>query len=143
MSFASLALALGLSLAIGGIAIVSVWVITDALDDRRDMQNVFEVALAYRDHMTSSRCTLPTTALAVNTVRTALTNAGISTATIEDESSWRITYDGGVNRQMAVSLFKVDSGANIERSDTFVLPAPGGDRTHEFFDAVFDSRVCP
>ncbi len=142
MSLGSLTLSIGLSIVLGGIVAVSAWAIDDALDHRRDAQTVFSIALAYRDHMTSSRCTLPNTALALSAVRTTLNGVGQSHANVDDEGSWRMTFDGNANRQQAVTVFTVDSASNIVRSDTFSLPVPGGDRTHEFFDAVFD-RVCP
>ena len=143
MSVWSVTLAIALSFALSGIIAVSVWTIDKALDDRRDTQNVFKVALAYRDHATASRCTIPTTALTLRAVRTALANAGQTFAAVEDETSWRMTFDGGNNRQTAVTVFKVDSASNIERSHTLTLPIAGGDRSHEFFDAVFASRICP
>ena len=117
--------------------------IDDALADRRDMQNVLKVALAYRDHMTASRCTLPTTSLTLTVARSTLAGAGQSFAAIKDETSWRMTFDGGNNRQRALTVFKVDSALNIKRSHTLTLPVAGGDRSHEFFDAVFASRICP
>ncbi len=143
MSLGSLTLSIGLSVVLGGIVAMSAWAINDALDHRRDTQTVFSIALAYRDHMTSSRCTLPTTALSLSAVRPVLTGVGQSHASVDDEGSWRMTFDGDANRQHAVTVFKVDSALNIVRSDTYVLPVPGGDRTHEFLDAVFDSRICP
>ena len=143
MSLGSLTLSIGLSIVLGSIVAVSAWAIDDALDHRRDTQTVFAIALAYRDHMTSSRCTLPNTALALSVVRTALTGAGQSHPSVDDEGFWRMTFDGNANRQHAVTVFTVDSASNIVRSNTFALPVAGGDRTHEFFDAVFDSRVCP
>ncbi|MCY4128847.1 MAG: hypothetical protein OXG15_06345 [Gammaproteobacteria bacterium] len=143
MSVGSLTLAVAFSVALGSIVAVSAWLINDALDDRRDTQTIFSIALAYRDHMTTSRCTLPSTALSLSAVRALLTAAGQSHAVVEDESAWHMTFDGGVNRQSAVTVFKVDGTSNITRSNTFTLPVAGGDRSHEFFDVVFDSRVCP
>ena len=113
------------------------------LDERRDAQTVSTIALAYRDHITASRCSLPTTALTLSAVRTELQTAGQTPATVEGESAWRMTFEGGANRQSAVTVYKVDLNGNIEKAKTHTLPQPGGDRTHEFFDAVFDSRVCP
>lgn len=143
MSVWSLTLAIALSLALGSIVTVSVWVINDLLDNRRDTQTVLSIALAYRDQMSASRCILPTTSLSLSAVRALLTAAGQSHPVVENESAWRMVFDGGLNRQTAVTVFKVDGSADITRSDTFTLPVAGGDRTHEFFDAVFDSRVCP
>ena len=143
MSVWSVTLAIALSIALSGIIAVSAWAIDDALDDRRDMQNVLKVALAYRDYMTASRCTIPATPLTLTVVRSALVSAGQTFAAVEDETSWRMTFDGGNNRQTAVSVFKVDSTSNIERSYTLTLPIAGGDRSHEFFELVFASRICP
>ena len=113
------------------------------LDERRDAHTVSRIALAYRDHMTGSRCSLPTTALTLSAVRTALKTAGQTHAAVDDESVWRMTFEGGPNRQSAVTVYKVDSNGNIKNAKTHTLAPAGGDRTHEFFDAVFDSRVCP
>ena len=143
MSIWSVTLGIALSIALGGIVAASAWAIDDALADRRDVQNVRSIALAYRDHMTASHCTLPTTALTLSAVRSTLTSAGQNPPAIDEESTWRIAFDGGNNRQTAVTVYKVDGGSNITQSDTYTLPIPGGDRTHEFFDAVFDSRICP
>ena len=143
MSIWSVTLGIALSIALGGIVAASVWAIDDALADRRDVQNVRSIALGYRDHMTASHCTLPTTALTLSAVRSTLTGAGQNPPSIDEMSSWRIAFDGGNNRQTAVTVYKVDGGSNITQSDTYTLPIPGGDRTHEFFDAVFDSRICP
>ena len=143
MSIWSVTLTITLSIALTGIIAVSAWAIDDVLEDRRDVQHVRSMALAYRNHMTASRCTLPATALTLSAVRSTLSSAGQTHPAIEDEPNWRIAFDGGNNRQTAVTVFKVDSSSNITHSDTYTLPLPGGDRTHEFFDAVFDSRVCP
>ncbi len=143
MSVWSVTLAIALSIALSGIIAVSAWAIDDVLDDRRDMQNVLKVALAYRDHMTASRCTIPATPLTLTAVRSALASEGLTFAVIEDETSWRMSFDGGDNRQSAVTVFKLDSDLSIERSHTLTLPVAGGDRSHEFFDAVFASRICP
>lgn len=143
MSISSLTLSVGVAIALGGIIAATAWVIDDLVDERRQAHAVFVIALAYRDHMTTSRCTLPSAALTLSAVRTALRHAGQSHPFVEDESAWRMSFDGGNNRQSAVTVFKVDGGSNITQSDTFTLPLPGGDRAHEFFDAVFDSRVCP
>ena len=136
-------LSVAFSVALGGIIAVSAWAIDDVLDDRRDTQTVLSIALAYRDHMTASRCTLPSTALSLSAVRATLTSAGQSHAVVDEENTWRMTFDGGSNRQAAVTVFKVDGASNITQSDSFTLPVAGGDRSHEFFDAVFDSRICP
>ena len=136
-------LAVALSIALSGILVVSAWAIDDALDDRREVQNLHGIALAYRDLMTSSRCALPATVLPLSEVRGSLTSAGQRFAVVEDEANWRLSFDGDRNRQASVTIFKVDGGSNVTRSHTFRLPMPGGDRTHEFFDAVFDSRICP
>ena len=93
--------------------------------------------------MTASRCTIAATPLTLTAVHSALASAGRTFAAVEDETSWRITFDGGNNRQTAVTVFKVDSASNIMRSHTLTLPTAGGDRSHEFFDAVFASRICP
>ena len=143
MSVWSVTLALALSIALGGIIAVSAWTIDDVLDDRRDMQNVLAVALAYRDHMTASRCTVPVTPLSLSGVRTALIGAGQTHAAVENEAAWRIAFDGGSDRQTAVTLYKVDGASRVTQSNSFTLPLPGGDRTHQFFDVVFDSRICP
>ncbi|MCY4096304.1 MAG: hypothetical protein OXG05_14410 [Gammaproteobacteria bacterium] len=143
MSIWSVTLTITLSIALTGIIAVSAWAIDDVLDDRRDVQHVRSIALAYRDHMTAFRCTLPATALSVSAVRSTLTGAGQNHPSIEDETNWRMAFDGGNNRQTAVTVFKVDGSSNIVLSDTYTLPLPSGDRTHEFFDAVFDSRICP
>ena len=143
MSIWSVTLSIALSVALGGIIAASAWAIDDTLSDRRDVQHVRSLALAYRDYMTSTRCTLPTTALTLSAVRSTLTSAGQNHPALHEEANWRIAFDGGNNRQAAVTVFKVDGSSNIVRSDTFTLPLPGGDRTHEFFDAVFDSRICP
>ena len=143
MSVGNLTLTITLSMLLGGVIYVSTSTIFNVLDEKRDIHTVFTIALSYRDHMTSSRCTLPSTALSLNVVRTTLTGAGLSPPAVENESAWRMTFDGGSNRQEAVTVFKVDSASNITRSSTFPLPVPGGDRSHEFFDAVFDSRICP
>ena len=136
-------LAVALSIALSGILVVSAWAIDDALNDRREAQNLQAIALAYRDLMTVSRCTLPGTALSLSAVRGSLTSAGQRFPVVENEANWRISFDGDTNRQASVTLFKVDGGSNVTRSHAFRLPIPGGDRTHEFFDAVFDSRICP
>ena len=136
-------LAVALSIALSGILVASAWAIDDALNDRREAQNLQAVALAYRDLMTVSRCTLPGTAFSLSAVRGSLTSAGHRSPVIEDEANWRISFDGDTNRQSSVTVFKIDDGSNVTRSHTFRLPMPGGDRTHEFFDAVFDSRICP
>ena len=143
MSIWSVTLTITLSIALTGIIAVSAWAIDDVLDDRRDVQHVRSIALAYRDHMTAFRCTLPANALTLSAVRSTLSSADHTYPAIENEPNWRIAFDGGSNRQTAVTVFKVDSSANITDSATYTLPLPGGDRTHEFFDAVFDSRVCP
>ena len=143
MSIWSVTLTITLSIALTGIIVVSAWAIDDALEDRRDVQHVRSMALAYRHHMTASRCTLPATALTLSAVRSTLSSVGQIHPAIEDEAIWRIAFDGGNNHQTAVTVFKVDSSSNITHSATYTLPLPGGDRTHEFFDAVFDSRVCP
>ena len=136
-------LAVALSIALSGILVVSAWAIDDALNDRREAQNLQAIALAYRDLMTVSRCTLPSTALSLSAVRGSLASAGQRFPVVENEASWRISFDGDTNRQASVTVFKVDGGSNVTRSHTFRLPIPGGDRTHEFFDVVFDSRICP
>lgn len=143
MSVWSVTLTVALSIALSGVIALSAWAIKDVLDDRRAIQNVRVIALAYRDHMVASRCVLPNTELALSTVRASLSAAGQDHPAVGEEASWRMSFDGDKNRQAAVTLFKIVSGSNITHSDTFVLPMPGGDRTHEFFDAVFDSRVCP
>lgn len=143
MSIWSVTLGIALSIALGGIVAASAWAIDDVLTDRRDVQHVRTIALAYRDHMTASRCSLPSTALTLSAVRSTLTRAGQNHPAIYEESTWRLSFDGGNNRQTAITVFKVDGGSNITQSDTYTLPIPGGDRTHEFFDAVFDSRICP
>ena len=143
MSIWSVTLTITLSIALTGIIAVSAWAIDDVLNDRRDVQQVRSMALAYRHHMTASRCTLPATALTLSAVRSTLTGAGQNHPSVEDETNWRMAFDGGNNRQTAVTVFKVDGSSNIVLSDTYTLPLPGGDRTHEFFDAVFDSRICP
>ena len=143
MSIGSVTLALVISIALGGVVAVSAWAIDDALDERRDQQTVFDIALAYRDHMTASRCTLPTTALTLSAVRGTLTGAGQNHPQVEGEASWRMSFEGGNNRQSAVTVFQLDTNGNIEHALTHTLPVAGGDRAHEFFDAVFDSRVCP
>ena len=143
MSVWSVTLAVALSIALSGILVASAWVIDDALNERREVQNLQAIALAYRDLMTVSRCTLPGTALSLSAVRGSLTSTGQRFPVIENEASWRISFDGDTNRQASVTVFKVDGGSNVTRSHTFRLPIPGGDRTHEFFDAVFDSRICP
>ena len=143
MSIGSVTLALAISIALGGVVAVSTWAIADVLDERRDQQTVLEIALAYRDHMTASRCTLPTTALALSAVRGTLTSAGQRQPVVEEEASWWMTFDGGKNRQTAVTVYQVVTNGAIDQALTHTLPVAGGDRTHEFFDAVFDSRVCP
>ena len=143
MSVGSLTLAFAISIALGGIIAASAWAIDDALDERRDQQTVLAIALAYRDHMTTSRCTLPTTALTLNAVRSTLSVAGQRHPEVEGEATWRMSFEGGNNRQAAVSVYRVDAHGDIESALTHTLPLPGGDRTHEFLDAVFDSRVCP
>ena len=136
-------LTIALSIALSGVIAVSAWAINNTLDERRDVQNVVKVALAYRDYMSASRCTVPTTPLTLGAARGALASAGKTFAAVEDETSWRMTFDGGNDRQTAVTVFKVDSVSNIVRSHTLTLPVAGGDRSHEFFDAVFASRICP
>ena len=143
MSIWSVTLTITLSIALTGIIAVSAWAIDDVLEDRRVVQQVRSIALAYRNHMTAFRCTLPATALTLSAVRSTLSSAGQIHTAIEDEPNWRIAFDGGNNRQTAVTVFKVDSSSNITHSATYTLPIPGEDRTHEFFDAVFDSRICP
>lgn len=143
MSIWTVTLTIALSIALSGIIAVSAWAIEDVLDHRREVQHVRSIALAYRYHMTTSRCTLPTTALTLSAVRSALSGAGQTHRAIEDEANWRVVFDGGNNRQTAVTVFKVDGSSNLVRSDSYTLPIAGGDRTHQFFDAVFDSRVCP
>ena len=143
MSIWSVTLTVALSIALTGIIAASAWAIDDALDDRRDVQHVRSIALAYRDHMTSIRCTLPTTPLTLVSVRASLITAGQHHSMVDEEANWRFAFDGGNNRQTAVTVFKVDGSSNIVHSRTYTLPIPGGDRSHQFFDAVFDSRVCP
>ena len=143
MSVWSVTLAVALSIALSGILVVSAWAIDNVLDDRREAQTLQAIALAYRDLMTDSRCSLPGTALSLSAVRGSLTSAEQRFPVVEDEANWRISFDGDTNRQASVTVFKTIGGSNITRSHTFRLPMPGGDRTHEFFDAVFDSRICP
>lgn len=143
MSVWSVTLAVALSIALSGILVASAWAIDDALNERREVQNLQAIALAYRDLMTDSRCSLPGSALSLSAVRGSLTGAGQRVPAVEDEASWRLSFDGEKNRQSAVTMYKVDGGSNVTRSHTFRLLIPGGDRTHEFFDAVFDSRICP
>ena len=143
MSIGSLTLSIAISIALVSVIAASAWVIDDELDDRRDLQTVLSIALAYRDHMTASRCTLTSTPLMLRGVRRTLTTAGQNPAFVGDESSWRLAFEGGSNRQSAVTVYHVDTNGKIENALTYTLPVPGGDRTHEFFDAVFDSRICP
>ena len=142
MSVWTVTLAVALSIALSGILVVSAWAIDDVLRDRVEAQNLQAIALAYRDLMTDSRCSLPGTALPLSVVRGSLTSAGQRVPVVENEANWRISFDGDTNRQASVTLFKVDGGSNVTHSHAFRLPIPGDDRTHEFFDVVFDSRIC-
>lgn len=143
MSVGSLTLAVAITVSFGSIVLISVQTIHTEFERHVEVQRIFDIALEYRDQLASARCTLPTSALTLSSVRATLTSAGEIPPNIENESSWRMTFDGGTNGQMSVTVFKVDDDAHIRQSDSIVLPVPGGDRTHEFFDAVFDSRVCP
>ena len=112
MSVSTVVLSVAISIALGSIVAVSAWTIDDLLIERRDTQTVFSIALSYRDHMTSSRCTLPTTALALSSVRSTLTSAGQSHPTVDEESRWRMTFDGGSNRQ--AGRYRIQGGWVIE-----------------------------
>ena len=133
---------IAVALVLGGVVALCVWAIDAQVDQKRNTQIALDLALAYRDHMTTARCSISNAPIELNTVRVELANAGQQHPAIDEEVNWRVSFDGGANRQHAVTVFKMDSGA-ISQSTTFQLPVSGGDRSVEFFDAVFDSRDCP
>lgn len=112
---------------------------SDNLEQENNLQSALAIAHAYHHHL--GRCALTTDEADLATARSALSRPDLLPP--ENESEWRLRFEGDSNRRLMMTVYRVDTDGNAVESHSHTMSPPGGNRGQDFLDLSYASRICP
>ena len=109
------------------------------LEQESNFQSALAIAHAY--HHNLGRCALTSDEVELATARRALSRPDLPPP--ENESEWRLRFEGDSNRRLTMTVYRVDADGNAVESHSHTMSPLGGNRGQDFLDLSFSSRVCP